>query len=91
MNDITLEDREKAARETPSQEDLLNAWAGIYQAALNDDYQALQEAIGAHSRLLGYKTETAMRKNKERILGVIDMVKSSIGLKAALRRALGDV
>ncbi len=91
MNDITLEDREKTARETPSQEALSNAWAGIYHAALNDDYKALQEAIGAHSRMLGYKSESAMRKNRERINGTIEMVKSSIGLKAALKRALGDV
>lgn len=91
MNDITLADRELLAGSTPSQEDLLSAWAGIYQAALNDDYQALQEAIGAHSRLFGYKTETQMRQNRERIMGTIEQVRNTIGLKAALRRALGDV
>lgn len=90
MNDITLQDRELLAGSTPSQDDLLSAWASIYQAALDDDQQGLETAIGAHSRLLGYKTEKPMRQNRERIIETIQKVKHSIGLKAAYERAINS-
>ena len=89
MEDITLRDRELMAGSMPSQDDLLAAWAGIYQAAL--DGIGIETAIGAHSRLLGYKTEKEMRANRERILGTIEKVKNATGLESALRRALGGV
>lgn len=88
MSDISLSDRELLAGSTPSQDDLLAAWAAIYQAALDDDQQGLETAIGSHSRLLGYKTEKPMRQNRERIIETIQKVKYSIGLKAAYERAI---
>lgn len=91
MNDISLSDRELLAGSTPSQADLLAAWAAIYQSALDDDKEGLETAIGAHSRLLGYTSEKEMRQNRERILGTIEKVKNTITLEAALRRALGGV
>ena len=89
MEDITLRDRELMAGSMPSQDDLLAAWAGIYQAAL--DGIGIETAIGSHSRLLGYKTEKEMRANRERILGTIEKVRNTTGLESALRRALGSV
>lgn len=89
MNDISYQERITLAESTPGQEDLLAAWAAIYQAALDDE--GLETAIGAHSRLLGYKSEKEMRQNRERILGTIEKVKNTITLEAALRRALGGV
>lgn len=84
-----MKEFETMAEETPSQDDLLAAWAAIYQAALDDE--GLETAIGAHSRLLGYTSESQMRQNRERILGTIEKVRNTTGLESALRRALGGV
>lgn len=84
-----MKEFETMSEETPSQDDLLAAWAAIYQAALDDE--GLETAIGAHSRLLGYTSEKEMRQNRERILGTIEKVRNTTGLESALRRALGGV